>query len=840
MPQPQANKRDEHGVVRGRSWIAALLIAVMTAAIIVQLSSLQLRNGEAYALESQNKKTRTITLQGSRGKILDSNGNALAFDEKSYDVTFYRDPSHTKTADRHAYTKAIAAVIDIVERNGLSTISGFALKPNPMGGWMFDFGTTDPTIFAKRESMWRTNMSLSDMPIDELYDTLCARYGIDPATPYDKAAKILAVWQESRNIAFLSLPAVVAKSVSFGVVAEIMARSPDLQGFDVVDSYTRRYPMGSLAAHIIGYESRIPDSRAEEFKLKGYASDDMVGVAGIEASMEEHLTGNIDYRQGSQTIEVNSQGKQISEISYAPPQSGNSVKLTIDSKLQSVVETSLKNAIEGPIREGQIARLAELEADSPKRYEEIMTMLASAERDIKLAETGAAIVMDVHTGRVLAMASYPDYDLSIFSGGVDTAGYNALLEDSRLPLFHRAISGRYPPGSIFKMATGLGALMEGVVTPTQTIDDGGAYTKYTTLKEFAPSCWVRPSFHKHSGQDIKQAILNSCNYYFYTVADDMGINNLYKWAGNLGLTTKTGIELPSESTSIVSSPDMLWDPTRPTNRQGTSKPIQVQNRINEIIRNAGSSIGIEYDDERVEASSRKMLELIHPDVSMSNEVAPQVRDILLNDLSLPANVISGRGMVSAIDNYLLEIRWSGNETILTGIGQSNTILTPIAVARYISAIANGGTVYEAQIVDSIIAPDGTLVTKKQPVVSTSLVNDPMAAEMLSLIHQGMKGVISEEDHGTASGYFADFQYRDMVGAKTGTAQVAGKIEIENDGWFVSYLPYDNPEIAVVIVVENSYSGGLASTASKDIMNYYIEQKNQPERHALPEDWAWTE
>ena len=190
-----------------------------------------------------------------------------------------------------------------------------------------------------------------------------------------------------------------------------------------------------------------------------------------------------------------------------------------------------------------------------------------------------------------------------------------------------------------------------------------------------------------------------------------------------------------------------------------------------------------------------------------NEWNKPIREVLQFDLGLPVNYIQSHYFGNTIVTYLQDIFWTANETIMAGIGQSITQLTPIAVARYVSAIVNGGTVYDAQIVDKIIGADGSIVLQKEPVVANQIETEQIYYD---LIHQGMKDVTSMEDGGTAADYFVDAKYD--IAAKTGTSQRT-ELDVENNAWLVSYAPADDPKVVVVVYIQNGYAGARSSPAA---------------------------
>ncbi|MBO4367486.1 MAG: hypothetical protein J5859_02130, partial [Clostridia bacterium] len=286
---------------RFRYLIFFLLVILVFGAMFGQLARLQFIDSASYAEALTNKSTRTISVTGKRGTIYDRNMTVLAYDRESYNIQFYRDPDRRKAADRAAYTQTIKKVIEIVEGNGNSTVNDFWLARDEQGNWQWNTGGTSEYVINKRMEQWRANFYLSNetkYPVDVLFDTLCTNYSIDPTWDEDLKIKILSIWQTSRMSAYLSTPVTIAFDVSSETVAEIESDST-LEGISISIGYERVYPQGTAACHIIGYVSRISSSSAlEDYIEKGYSSDSLVGMSGIEASMEDQLTASISYRRG--------------------------------------------------------------------------------------------------------------------------------------------------------------------------------------------------------------------------------------------------------------------------------------------------------------------------------------------------------------------------------------------------------------------------------------------------------------------------------------------------------------------------------------------------------------
>ncbi len=789
-----------------------MLLLLVFSAIIFKMYDMQVASGELYAEQAASKTTRSITLTGMRGTIYDANMTPLAYDRRAYNVQFYRDPTLSSEQNRAEYTRSIIEAIRLIESNGKKTIEGFWLEKGEDGVWRFNTGTDNVTAAAKREQQWRENFYLTSVPEEQLFDRLCLNYSIPDDLTDEEKVKVLTIWQQSRMYNYLSQPVTIAYNVDFETVSEIEVRGNDLPGITIAESSTRVYPKKSLAAHTIGYIAKISGEKTlEAYKEKGYANDAMVGQTGIEYSMEDQLTPYITYRQGKRVVEVNNRGKVIREISYQAPLDGNDVILTIDTQLQAEMEKYLEKNI-NYIRAEQEALIKSGAWRSANRTE--LRNYAAQDREIMTAATGAMIAIDPHTGNVLAMASYPTFDLSMFSDGVDSATWNELVNDERNPLYNRVVSTRDTPGSIFKLVTALGALMEGDLTLDTRITDKGPF-KGTDLS-YQPSCWISKGQRwKHADQTVIEGIKNSCNYFFFTVGEKMGSEKLTKWGALLGLTSRTGIELPNETTSFVGNQLMLYDSDRAIDKQYTSKPMYSAFMIKKALTRIGEDRGIEYDDERMDQVTKQLLDIVNEE-GVKDTWPPKIRKILLEDMNLPSRYISNNFLVNEFYYYINDLRWTSNETIMAAIGQSITQITPVAAARYVAAIANGGTVYDVHVLDKVVSPSGSVQIDKEPTVVNHISG---AKSYLAAIQEGMKEVTSVENDGTAASYFSKSSVK--IAAKTGTAQRT-KLDVENNSWLVSYAPYDkDPEIVVISYIQNGYAGAKSANGVIKTIEYYM-------------------
>jgi penicillin-binding protein 2 len=333
--------------------------------------------------------------------------------------------------------------------------------------------------------------------LDRTIRLLSAVAGLDP----DEVKAIVARHRSEPTYR----PVVIVEDASLAQVAAITARRLDFELPDIVveEVPTRQYP--PLAAHLFGYVGQVNDEMvASDDALK---SGDLVGQAGIEKIYNALLMGE----DGAKRVVVNSLGREIRTLDEEPPTEGTRLQLTIDYDVQKAVEDGFR-----------------------------------ASTDAHLTNAGAAVVLDPNTGEVLAFVSEPAYDPNAFAAGIDRATWASLTNDDQRPLNDRAIQGRYSPGSTFKMAVALAGLEEGVITPDFNVNCSGGASFYGHYFK----CWRKGG---HGSISLRHAIEQSCDVYFYTVANMVGVDKINKWATALGLGVKSGIDLPNEVQGLVPS-----------------------------------------------------------------------------------------------------------------------------------------------------------------------------------------------------------------------------------------------------------------------------------------------
>ena len=817
---------------RGRYIALGVIIAVLFGILIGRLYLLQVLNYESNRASADAKKTKTITSRGSRGTITDVNSLTLAFDKQVYNVQFYRDPNFIPTttdangrpqSQYEVYTNAIISLIDIVERNGGTMNTSFSLVRDGMTGlWVFSWSNNDYTIAQQnaRERMWRSNFYLATAPQQELFERLCRRYRIPDTLSEEQKIKVLAVWETMQNNAFLSQPITVAANVSWETVIEIEAKALTLEGVSVAVSTQRVYPNNTLASHVIGYIGRIQnyDTFYAQYQDKGYTLSDLIGLDGVEKTMEDWLSPCTTQRVGKRVVEIDRYGAISRTLSTTEATDGNSIKLTIDSNLQRITESALQENI-NYIRDAQEDLLA-----SDRWLDTNKNVLQGTTRDfdsqpIELAEKGAVVVIDME-GRVLALASYPPYDPNAFIIGGESA--SSILLDSRNPLVNYAIGSRDTPGSIFKLVTATAGLLSGQLTLTETISDLGYFDLYD--KSAPPRCWINQrQLSRHADQTVVEGLTHSCNYFFYTVGSRLYENTddqLYKTAALYGLTTKTGIDLPGELQGYVGSQTSLYDKNKAISaaEQATWRPFIVFNNIKKNLIKVGDDYGMTFDEAKMNKCVKRLMDMA-VDYNQSDWL-PEIRTILMEELDMPRELVYLQ--IVAGDTYIMlnEIKWGGSEAIMCAVGQSITTVTPVALARYVAAVANGGKVYDLRLIDSIISPDGEIISQTQPILASQIEGEGLE-EYLSKIREGMYGVTEAE--GTATRFFAGTGIGEQIGAKTGTAEKTD-IDLENNAWMVAFAPYENPEIAICVYIPHGYSGAYCSITVREICKYYLDHR----------------
>lgn len=661
--------------------ILYILVYIVGIILIFQLFNLQIVHGEEYLQRANSRLTRETKIRAARGNILDCNGNVLAGNEIKYSLKIYK----SKIDEQNLNTTILNAIF-VLEKNGDKYNDDFPININPVSfkyenqerinKWLEENDLADGTTAEQALEYFIDEYSLKQYSLEEARKIIAVRYGID-------------VNGYSSMRGYEISPEVCEKSV-----AQIEEMNHSFPGINIEYRPIRKYYYSSLASHVLGYVGKIGNE--EYTQNEGYELDDYIGKTGIEYVCEKFLKGKDGLKQTDMSIDGTTTGEYITEEAI----SGSNVMLTIDAKVQQVAEKTLKENIE-KINNGDYGEKREVYA-------------------------GSVVVLNVKTGEVISMVSYPDFEPQLFVDGISTEKWNEYTVKGRSALINRTMQSAYAPGSIFKMVPAIAGLETGKITKDEQIECAGIYPG-----GYKPKCWYYTTYGRgHGYLTVSQAIQKSCNCYFYEVGTRIGIDNIEKYATYFGLGQKTNIELPGEI----------------------------------------------------------------------------------------SGTLAGKKLYEKLDEA-----WYYGNTLSAVIGQAENNFTPIQMARYIAMLTNGGKKLDLTIIKDIINNQGEsikteevkdYINKRLGIEKTSEENLKIQKENLKTVLEGMQSVT--EEGGTAYSVFKDFPIQ--VGGKTGSAEAGND---KTNAWFVGFAPYENPEIAVVVLVENGAHGYYSAEVTKEIMEAYF-------------------
>ncbi len=650
--------RSRHSSIR--SAIALLLVAAVILGFGYILFDLQIINHEYYAAKNSAVRTYKIPIEAARGDIVDRNGNILVTNKQAnsiiLDAAYF--PSRNENAERN---KILYNLIKLFEKNGEEYINNLPLE---LKNGAVAFSDDEEAVSVMKSSAAFNVQNYATA--QNCFDVMTELYGLEEYGVGD-ALKIGALRYElTLNMFSIENPVTIAKSVSSETVAAIKENKTAYLGANVKAVASRDYPDSTIAPHILGTVRKINSQEYEQLKESGYGISDTIGGNGIEAAMESVLRGT----PGELTIKIDSDGNVTEEVTKNPVK-GSTVVLTISKEMQLIAQKELKKTCDGISRS---------------------------------RGAGAVVVEDVHTGEVLAAASYPTYDILDYYDN-----YSKLAKNSRQPMWSRFAQGQYAPGSTFKPAMACAALEEGVINENTT---------FVCRLNFQYYDQPFKCLDYHGTENVKQALRDSCNVFFYNCADKLGIAKMNEYASMFGLGEKTGVEI-SESSGVLSGPE----------------------------------------------SAQRL------------------------------------GRV-----------WQMGDVIQSAIGQSLNLFTPLQLANYCATIANGGTRYELHFVKSVVNSSTGSVDETNIAVAEEL---PISSSTFDIVKRGMRMVATQ---GAPAPVFRKLGIK--VACKTGTSQVKRNGITDNNGFLITYAPYDNPEIAVASAIELAGSGTSTASITAAILDYY--------------------
>ncbi len=639
---------------RKRLSVISAIMAVVMILYSGQIFSLQIANAEQYIAQAQGISYRKAVIKAQRGEILDCNGREIAVNREGYNIVFNK-----AYFDMESANEVILRLCNMLSAKETAWTDSLPLeKTSP-----YNFTEDTAAVSTLKSKLGLAHYATVQNCIDEMVD----RYKLSGYTSEEK--RIIMGVRYSLEIYNFSVsnPFTFSEDVSSEIMQIILESGIILEGVTINVVPFREYVDGTLAPHLIGSVGPIYAEEWDNYKNKGYSYNDKVGKSGIEALAEEDLHGT----DGEITYKIDAKGNILSSEITKQPVAGKTIVLNLDKSIQTSTQNALKNAVE--------------------------TLKANGGS----VTGGAAVMMNVSTGAVIASANYPSYNLATYS-----KDFNKLLNDPNTPLNDRAFQGIYPPGSTVKPAVAVAALENDKLKPGETVFCAQKYTKY---KDYQPRC-----MHYHGTMGLNQALSKSCNYFFFEMGYRLGLENINTYYKRFGLGVKTGVDV------------------------NDSSGLLVQN----------SSQGI------------------------------------------------------------------GGSTLQAAIGQMNAF-TPLQLAVYVSTMANEGTRYKASLINRVVSYN---MSETYKIIEPEVLEEFVITE--TVIQAVKAGMLSVTEDGTGSATFNNYSIK--VGGKTGTSQVAKGAD---HSVFICFAPFDNPEVAVAIVLEHGSSSRTCSSVARSMLDAYFFSDN---------------
>ncbi len=491
-----------------------LIVLVLSVFVLysVRLMKMQIVDGEEYLNLANSGYTQTQTVAAARGEITDRNGVLLAKNKTVYNVVLdkaYFPTGKTDEETQKLMNDIILDTVQILKEQNEDWIDNLPISKSAP----FSFDENNESAVNTLKSFLNIGSYAS---VDDAIHWLKDRYCLGDYT--DEEFRILAgIRYEMEQTGFsVKNRYTLAEDITMETVTKIKESSIRLPGVDTDVSTTREYVNGDVLPHLLGGVGPIYAENKDYYLEKGYDLDDIVGTSGIEALMEDYLKGT----DGERALTMDADGNVISSEETKAPIPGNSVRLTIDSEMQRVALDALK-----------------LEIDYLNKY--------APAGEGREACAGAVVAMDVKTGEILTMASYPSYNLETYQ-----EDYEELAADELKPLYNRALKGTYTPGSIFKPVTSTAALESGLIDEYSTVTCQKVYTYFDS---YQPKC-----LSYHGTLNVIDALRQSCNIFFYDVGRRVGIEKIAYYAEMYGLGQYTGIEFEDTDyppAGVIASPE---------------------------------------------------------------------------------------------------------------------------------------------------------------------------------------------------------------------------------------------------------------------------------------------
>lgn len=484
---------------KGRFIAIITVFVCLFLVFCIRLINIQVVNGEKYA-KTSTASTSSTTVKATRGQILDRNGTVLVGNRQGNEIIFNAStfPSFSEQDKRN---EIILSLVNLFEDNGAAWINELPITFDASGNYQFiEDRESDITKLKSRDMLHLNKYATADDCMLEIIE----RYSLESYSKADTLKIASVVCNMKMNTFNTANPYTFAQDVDDEIVSVIKENSRFYKGVDVQIVTYREYTDGSIAPHILGVTGVINAEEYATLKAKGYAMDDILGKSGIEKVFEENLKGT----NGVKTVTTSTDGTQETKITGL--KNGDNIVLTIDARLQKIAQEALK-----------------------EKCDSVGTANSGG---------GAVVVMNCKTGEILAMASYPTYDLSTYY-----EDYNKLAKNTNSPLYNRATLSTYAPGSTAKVSTAIACLEEGLVDSSTS--------KYCAYNYFYRGhTFVCQINHSNRTINVRTALQDSCNTFFYYYGgEELGIDKMNMYREMLGLGQPTGIEI-AENTGVLDSP----------------------------------------------------------------------------------------------------------------------------------------------------------------------------------------------------------------------------------------------------------------------------------------------
>lgn len=717
---------------------------------------------------------------------------------------------------------------------------------------------------------------------EEIFLLAKEEYGISDEIDEKTAREILIMNDLIRSREQIQYqPINVAFDVKRSTVIQLEEAGINIPIVSVVVEPIRYYPYGKFTSHVMGYLGKIGENEMEDYvKKQGYDPSEIIGKTGLEKTFQADLRG----KSGFQTVQVDSNNRMVQSLGFEAPVPGKTIYTTTDNELQEVAEQSLKKTLDS-IQTG-------------KNYESAWgnITMRDSNKIFDKAKSGAAVVLDVRTGEVLAMASYPDYDPNKFVLGISQEEYEKLMPENindsmaPKPLYNIATMMSVQPGSTFKMITGLAGLENGL-DPYYRIQDKG----FIKIGSHPFGCWIWNSSkgaRTHGQENLIDAIKDSCNYYMYCLSVgydyarnvkmnvDMNSEKILDYAKRFGLDEKTGIEIEETKGQV---------PSVGLERERNMKALSIF--LDKFM---------EEKFEGIAYGSKEYKENIDTIISWSQE-NPSRGEIIrrLGDLSVKSEFVNVVADRIKYDYFSSMSGWKEGDAFNLAIGQGSHSYTLLQLARYIAALANEGVLNDVTVMNRVVNYE-----KSESIVN-SVKQKEIELNNRNNLDYLVQGMINVSDEGTSKNVFKYFPVK--VAAKTGTAQRAGYIPTKDEknyylshlasygvdreevlrlakelekksekklqeyqyivqailrlnkklskkdldvykdtydefAWFVSFAPAEKPEIAVVSVIIQGGHGGYGAPMARDIYAKYfhLKEPGQEVSHSVENKLIYTD